>query len=79
MKTKEKTEKPTKGRAAFIHGLRDGGASKPDALAKTQAKFQCAKGLFERIWKRKAKGAAEEPKPAKAKTRAAKPDASAAT
>ena len=75
-KTDEKVEKLTKGRAAFIHKLRDGGAKKPDALAQTQEKFHCAESLFERIWKRKAQASAKaekvKPAPAPKAARAAK-------
>jgi hypothetical protein len=64
VKTEEKNEKATKGRAPFIHSLRDAGTSKPATLAKTKERFHCSKSLFERIWKRKALA---QSKPAKAK------------
>jgi len=61
-----KKEKPKKGRAKFIHKLREVKTSKADALTKTQAKFDCSPSLFERIWERGAKGATK-PKAEKAK------------
>ena len=46
-------EKATKGRAAFIHSLKAQGLKQSEALARTQEKFDCSKGLFARIWERK--------------------------
>jgi len=56
MKTETK-DKPAKGRAAFIHKLRADGLTKAQALERAQTKFNVAPGLFERIWKRKERGA----------------------
>lgn len=59
---------PTQGRAAFIHKLRDAKTPKAEVLEKTQAKFRCPKGLFDKIWDRDSRGEAKPKvaKPAKA-------------
>ena len=69
MKTESKTKRTTKttktpttpaqvalakkGGAAFIHSLKAQGLKQSEALARTQEKFDCSKGLFARIWERK--------------------------
>jgi len=58
----KQSEKPTKGRAAFVHALREKGVAKTEAMAQAQERFACPKGLFDRIWKRGSKGAETEAK-----------------
>ncbi len=67
-------EKPTQGRAAYIHNLKSKDVAKADALVKVQVKFNCPEGLFDKIWARGERGDA---KPAAAKP-SAKPAAKAA-
>lgn len=61
-KATKQNEKPTKGRAKFIHFLRGEHVSKSDALVKTQERYNCPEGLFDKIWKRKAKETSKESK-----------------
>ena len=56
----KQSEKPTKARAAFVHALREKGVAKAEAMAQAQERFACPKSLFDRIWKRGAKGDGEK-------------------
>lgn len=63
-KDANQNEKPTQGRAAYIHELKEKGKKMAEAMPLVQEKFNCPEGLFKKIWNRDARGEGEAAKPA---------------